>query len=247
MFVLPIQYRTYSLTFSALRGIEMSGLTEKYVQDVSLDFLRRHYEDKYKPSKMFCRKEVVTKYKNKKGRADGFIAFRNEGRIYTVSLEAKSHKTLDTLFTKYNDFAPLSLGLIMLCVVSALTSLLLWKFNWVIRFGISASAGIVSGIVFIRFIDKKAIFKKHGIIEQVRRYPANEQWIAFSKDAYNFFNETNDFELKMRAKRYGIGIIVVNSGKKASIELEASERKFNSKINFLKYYSIGARIGKELS
>ncbi len=91
-------------------------------------------------------------------------------------------------------------------------------------------------------LEYKAIFKKHGIIEQVRRYPANEKWIAFSIDAYNFFNEMNDFELKFQAKRYGIGILIVSNGKRVNEVLLPKVGKLKGRVDYLKHYYISTKI-----
>ncbi len=225
----------------------MSGLTEKYVQDVSLEFLKKYYEDKDKPEKIFCKKEVVTKYKKRKGRADGLIAYKNGNQIYTVSLEAKSHKTYDTLIAIYNDKLWLLIGFIVACIIFAFSIFLLWQLNWIIKMVISLSVGTLFGFAAMFLIDEKGYLNRHGIIEQVRRYPANERWIAFSYDAYSFFDKQNEHELKIRAKRYGIGIIIVSKSRKAYIELHAKASNMKGKMNFLKYYSAADSIEKSIN
>jgi len=98
-------------------------------------------------------------------------------------------------------------------------------YSWFVKIGISILSSILLIYGVWGYIEKKGFLKRHGIIEQVKRYSANERWIAFSKDAYNRLYP-NINELIEDAKRCGIGIIVV-SAKKTYIELEPKEKTGN--------------------
>jgi len=220
----------------------MSRLTEKYVQDVSLEYLRNYYIGKCNPDKMICQKEVMVKYKGKRGRADGFIAFENEKqKYYTVSLEAKSHKTLKSLITQYKHITTISIGLIILGLVFVFMFNLLYEYSWFIKTGISIFGGIFICFGVFVFIVLKGYLMTHNIIDQVKRYPANEQWVAFSKDSYNKLNSNNIFELKQSARRYGIGMIIVSKNKKIQIEIYPESNNTRRKKNYYKHYLIASK------
>ncbi len=218
----------------------MSRLTEKYVQNAAIKHLEEYYKNKCNPGKIICIKEAGVNYKGKTGRADGLIAFKSgEQKYFTASLEAKSHKTFKSLITQYKDIILFLIGILILCLVFILLFNLFNEYSWIVKIGISILASILAIFGVCGFIEKKGLLKKHGIIEQVKRYPANEKWIAFSKDAYNL-NYSHINELKENAKRYGIGIIIVSS-RKIYIELEAEGKRGN----YLEFYS--QRISNELN
>ena len=90
-----------------------------------------------------------------------------------------------------------------------------------------------------------ACFEKHLVIDQILKYPANERWIAVSKDAYNYFTRLDDGEIFFRAKKYNIGILVVSQKQKIDIIQEPKEEKL-MKDDFHKHYLIAKKIEESL-
>lgn len=219
----------------------MGKLTEKYVQEASLNFLADYYKRKYSLEKIFAKTEVKTTYKKTNGRADGLIAFRTvDNSIYTVSLEAKSHKTFNSLRTIYENKKFFGLGFLFLILSFTIIHTLLLNQGWVIKWIFAFIMSLVLTFGLLILFQYNAWFEKHSVIDQIQKYPANEKWIAISKDAYNYYNKLNDYELVFRAKKYNIGILVVNQRQKVDIIQEAKEATV--KNNYLKHYVIAQKI-----
>lgn len=221
----------------------MGKLTERYVQDAALEFLKDYYIKKYNVENVFYDKEVVVNFNKKRGRADGLIAFSHNSRIFTVSMEAKSHKTYSSLIPDYEmNFWYKIIGLVYI-VSAVMLYILLKSFNkiWMIPVVIIVPAIFAFGIYV--FLFAIGVAYKQGIIEQVRRYPAHEQWLALSIDTYNA--ATHD-DLFARAAHYGIGIVIVSRKHKCRIELEPKLLNKKKNKEYLFYYARAKKIEKEL-
>lgn len=226
----------------------MTKLTEKYVQDTALDYLRSFYTNKYKLNKIYVKKEAVVVYKKKRGRADGLLAFKNqENKIHTVSLEAKSHKTFKSLLTEDKNFGFFGLSISGLFISFFVLHFTINNFGWVGKWLIPIALSIIVSFLLIVLFTNFAWFEKHGIIEQVRRYPADEHWIALSKDCFNSYNNVNDNELIYRAKKYNIGILIIGAKQKVDIFLDINVKKIKNNPNNLKYYAISNQCENELT
>jgi hypothetical protein len=55
------------------------------------------------------------------------------------------------------------------------------------------------------------------VIHQVKRYPANEQWLAISSDAYNQLTHDGQAKLRADCRRDGIGLLRVSAGARVTI------------------------------
>lgn len=212
----------------------MGKLTERYVQKASVEFLKRHYQNKYKLEQIFADIEVGVNYKNKRGRADGLIAFKNRGITYTASVEAKSHKTYKSLIPDYQ----MRKWYVFLSVVYIILATLLYiglnNYNliWVLPVVLILPLICVFAIYILSFAF--GFGYKQGIIEQVRRYPANEQWLVIPIDVYN---SGDHVDLFARASHYGIGIIVVSRKNKCEIVLDIKVNEKKKNKDYLFYYS----------
>ena len=229
----------------------MSKLTEKYIQKESIDYLEERYKSTFNipNDKIFAGKEVRTKkIKGNYGRADGLICFNSAKQDeHLVSIEAKSHKTLGALLPFHND---LKFGkqIFIIFGVFALISIFFtieMKWYWITL--ICICSGVISVFIYssIAVLVEPSFSKLLGVHEQLKQYPANEQWIAISSDSINlakgrvsyFYNKSNYENIYSICKSKGIGLIVVNR-KKREIILEP---KFQAG-RFLKYYSIENKI-----
>ena len=196
---------------------------------------------------IFARKEVSTYYKKTRGRADGLLAFNTQNNdVYTISLEAKSHKTFNSLCTVYENKLYFGIGFLILILTYGLLHLILKNSGIFLKWFVPGLLSIALTFIILFVFQYFALFEGHGIIEQVRRYPANEKWIAFSKDAINFYNKLDDNELLFRAKKYGIGVLAVSTKQKIEVVLEAKEDKSSKHIDYLKHYITGKKIRESL-
>ncbi len=108
----------------------MPRLTEQYVQCVSLGYLKEYYKEKYKKDTVFAKQEVVVRKRFGGGRADGLISFRDfNHNIFTVSLEAKSCKTLCNITFWYDDIKRTNHGFFTGFIAIVISLYLLWDFS----------------------------------------------------------------------------------------------------------------------
>jgi len=221
----------------------MPRLTEKYVQKRALAYLTEYYSNKHQCAKIFSQAEVKTIYKRRPGRADGLIAFKkNRNRIYTASLEAKSHKTFQSLKNIARDTAlAITFGVSTL-VMALVTWLVLESIVWWLKLIIAVVVGLAIGSLVVVLLLMRELFDTNGIIEQVKRYPADEQWIAISTDAYNKYNSREGNKLLLKAKASGIGLVLVSAGNKAEIRSEAKQPKILSPRSYVFFYTTHKRI-----
>jgi hypothetical protein len=215
----------------------MSKLTERYVQNIALDYLRSYYQSQYPDKQVFAAVELRTKYKRKRGRVDGLVAFKKDsGYIYTVSMEAKSHKTFGSLRDIPHDSLLLFTLVVSFILVATVfwftfTAMVLW-----LKIILSVVLGVLLSMASIIYCLDKNYFDTHGIIEQVKRYPADERWIALSVDAFKNCNQIEDGKLLSKAKSEGIGIIVVSAGNKVRCLLNSKKPKRTHSKSFIYKY-----------
>lgn len=199
----------------------MSRLTEKFVQKTAIEYLKEYYAEKYQTEKIFGRDEVRTSdaYHNK--RADGLICFNSNKQIeHTISIEAKSHRTLGSLLTYWNDeklglhtlISSIPLGLLTI----AFTHDLAWYWIFLITL-LSIVILFLVIIAIIGFMEPNH-YKLINVVNQVHQYPANEKWIAISQDSLNLakkksnpeFHKNSDYHNFIQVcKNQNIGIIVI--------------------------------------
>ncbi|MHC2993012.1 hypothetical protein OB13_16035 [Pontibacter sp. HJ8] len=224
----------------------MSKLREITIQDKALAALKEHYikEFSLNEDEIYCEKEKCTKRKFGSKRADGLLCFNKNNKYYTVSLEAKSHRTLKALTSSYDDTRFLVHSLITSGVLTCLTILTLiytteikWYFSVLIGLTVLITFTILAAAFYdILDLDNHRFAR---VINQVKQYPANEQWIAYSIHTNNLLLQTpfekkrNNVEmLEKLCKRNKIGLILINS-RGHSIKIYPVAKKGN----FLHYYA----------
>lgn len=210
----------------------MSRLNEKYVQKIALSYLNQYYLSKFNCKSGFARKEVRTK-KNK--RADGLLCFcTDKHSSHTVSIEAKSHKTLNSLLPFWDDN---KLGIHFFLTALLVTAGVIYIVNdfqwyWILLAAVASFfLAAVLYIFIVTFLEPKG-YKSLNVINQLRNYPANEQWVAISVDSFNltslkenlFHNKTNAEILVSQCRRNGIGLLLVNK-RQAKIEIYPKYKK----------------------
>jgi len=226
----------------------MNNVSEKKVQDVSLEFLREYYINKYHPSRMYCKDEAYTK---KRKRADGLLCFHSEEQKYhMVSMEAKSHKTLNSLQPEWDtslmDRKAVLLSLLAIITAAYFSIGLEWY--WIMSIVLGAGIGGLLSYYFYTEFAQPTGLKLSGVIKQIGYYPANEQWLAVSSDSMDLVNKasksfrdkTSKEVLYEICEKRGIGLIVVS--RKAKVHLYPS---FNEG-NFVNDYLYSEAISKKV-
>jgi hypothetical protein len=190
----------------------------------------------------------------------------NEGKVFIASLEAKSQKTMGDLKVIFKD-AKLIITLITSAITLTIVFLLVLQAAvWWVKVPISLIFSGVISLLLIGLADDRSKFHTHGIIEQVKRYPADEKWIALSMDSYKkclrkdretvenrSISEGNSHQkskvqgsIYQKAKSFGIGMLVVSSNENVQLILEPKHQSTRNKTNYLKYYRNNKKIENEL-
>ncbi len=190
-------------------------LNEKYVQRTAVNWLESHYRAQQDVQGVIGEMEVGVRSKSElgSGRADGLIvAQRTDGKIHTASLEAKSSRTFFNIVPTYKDekwlLHAILVGLIGL-LVARYVGWLLNGWFWVWIFPVLVFIAVAFAYLIVTYDVRH--YRLIDVIAQVKRYPADERWIAISTDVYNRLNE-NQETLRRDCQREGIGLIRVSGG-----------------------------------
>ncbi|MEM8908937.1 MAG: hypothetical protein AAGD05_13910, partial [Bacteroidota bacterium] len=84
------------------------------------------------------------------------------------------------------------------------------------------------------------------VIEQLKQYPANEQWLAFSKDSLNKLPRKKRHLLEWICRYEGIGVLVVSRFGRVRLWVKP-KRRWKWLGDFLIYYSLEKQIRQLLS
>ena len=160
-----------------------------------------------------------------------------------VSLEAKSHKTRHNLVPRMSGCLPI-LGVAMRCAGAAAAGA--WRLAGTDHAGVRLVATVgVSVVVFVVALDlllRSAVFSAIAVIDQVKRYPAHERWIALpSERSLSKYAEA----VMVRCTREGIGLLSVRRGGEAQILVEPRRQVIRSR-NWLTEYKRGAELEDRL-
>lgn len=210
----------------------MRNLDEKVVQDRAIELLRLRYNAQKTPSsRLFCRDEVVT---NEGKRADGFLCFNQTNqKYYVVSLEAKSHKTLGAIVPIWNNSRLRNRILLYSSIAQIPIVFLIRDLNW---YWIIVSVIATVVLIGISYIAYSGLYEpsRHmslNVLNQIAQYPANEQWLAVSKDSLqlavdvkNGIETDNEKMLRSICEKKGIGLIIVDR-KTARVVIAPRARK----------------------
>lgn len=212
-------------------------LRERTVQIKALDELRKFYSQRENNENLYSSIEVRTRKEKGNKRADGIICFETKNKqIYTVSLEAKSHKTLGQLTSWVSDDKIGVQSIIVSAIITLLAvALLIFFIKLVWYFIILAGvAMLLASFLFTFWLLDKLDLDDHkiiSVIEQLKQYPANEQWIAYSTYTDNLLaNIPSNYKknhlqlLDSLCKKNGFGLILIGN-KKAKIIYEPKAKK----------------------
>jgi hypothetical protein len=146
--------------------------------------------------------------------ADGLVAsLMPDGTVHTAALESKSARTLPSIMLRYGDgqwlLHALVAGLLGMVVAGSLG----WFFSetWLSRWILPVVAFFAVGFAYLLLTQEHARYRLIDVVRQVKRYPANEQWIAVSADAYNELDAALQDALLTDCRREGLGLLRVRS------------------------------------
>lgn len=224
-------------------------LSEKHVQQVALKKLALHYQARNDTQAVVAETETVVRAEITvgSGRADGLVVSqRHDGAIYTAALEAKSSRTLLNISPWYDDerwvlHALTAGGLGML--IAVLAGWYVGSWLWASVFTIVGFFG--AGFAYLLLTQEHSRYRLIDVIQQVKRYPADERWIAVSADAYNLLGSQQE-TLHICCQREGIGLLQVRSIN--SVKRLETPRPRTSKrhVEFLEFYARSGIIRRKL-
>jgi hypothetical protein len=227
-------------------------LNEKHVQQVALTQLELRYGSRAGVQALVAEPEVgVSKHsKIGFGRADGLVAsLMPDGTVYTAALEAKSARTLPNIVLRYGDkqwfLHALIAGLVGLLLVGSIG----WLFSgaWLLRWVLPVVAFFGVGFTYLLLTVEHVRYKLIDVVRQVKRYPANEQWIAVSADAYNEIAGDLQAALRSECQREGIGLMRVRSATHITfLEEPRPQRPPKGLDDFLECYARSTMIREQL-
>ena len=214
----------------------MTLILERKVQEVTQEFLRKKYRKKAKSKRIFSEIEVRTKKKYGGKRADGFLAFQHWlWGDYVVSVEAKSIKTLPAIRPYLDHFLLVKNSAkagLTFCILSGAFFFLYKNPDGVFQYLVPLYAFMISGLIYALLTWNSYKHKTMDVLDQLKQYPGNEQWLAFSKDSFEYLKKENQKKLRKICKARGVGLIIV--GKRVSV-FEKPKWKWGK--GYLKYYS----------
>jgi len=225
----------------------MANLSERVVQETAQHFLYHRYRKKAKAGKVFSKLEARTRQKYGGKRADGLLAFRHFlFGPYAVSMEAKSFKTLASMKPIRNNnlliWNSFKVGLIC-CILSG-TFFAIYRMNDAfLQILLPVNTLVCTAIIYGFFSSESYRHKTVGVIRQLAQYPANERWLAFSRDSLKALPKGQLKKLDKICKYKGIGIIVVSAKGRAEVYRSAA-MQWKWFGDFIKYYSSEKKIRK---
>lgn len=215
----------------------MTLILERTVQNKAQDYLEKKYRRKAKGNRIFSKTEMPTKKKYGSKRADGFLAFQHYiWGNYVVSIEAKSKKTLPAIKPYRDEYIMVKncLAFGFYCCLGSGAFFALFKMeDNLFRFLIPIYTLITSALIYSLFTWRSYRHQTMDVIDQLKQYPANEKWLAFSKDSFESLNSKKKKDLKKICKARGIGLMLY--GRKISI-LNKPKFRWNLGKDFIKYY-----------
>lgn len=227
----------------------MAQLRETVVQVEALHFLRNRYRKRAWRGRIYAQTEVRTKREHGGKRADGLIAYRRFlGGVEVVSIEAKSSKTLPAmkpeLKISWLIWNSIKAGFLIAILTGA--ACIFYKFDdFTSRILIPLNVFGVGGLLYGLLTFNSYQHCEIPVVAQLKQYPGNEQWLAFSKDSLESFSPKKVRDMKKICKAKGVGILSVSPRGSVKILVKAKNKsKFWG--DYLSYYSLEDEIRKDI-
>ncbi len=227
-------------------------LNEKHVQQVALRQLALRYDSRAGVQAVVAEPEVGVSKRSKIGfgRAGGLVAsLMPDGTVYTAALEAKSARTLPSIMLRYGDKQWFSHALIAGLLGLLLIGSIGWLFSnsWLLRWVLPIVAFFGVGFAYLLLTAEHARYRLIDVVRQVKRYPANERWIAVSADAYNRLADDLRDALHTACRNEGIGLLRVRSAAQITfLEEPRQQRPPKGLDDFLECYARSSVIRQRL-
>lgn len=192
----------------------MAGLIEKTVEKRALDWLKKEACARPDVEAVVARRQAWLT--GRRGRADGLIACRMaNGYIYTISLEAKSHKTLKDVIPKYLNrrwfLHTFVVGILVFAIVAVVGSL---SSSWIIKWLLPTVIAFVAMIGFLAITADSFSYAPIAGIDRLGKYPADEKVLALSARAFNLLNGDHLRLLRKACKNKKMELLIVGPSRR---------------------------------
>ena len=217
----------------------MARLSEAYVQRHAQAYLAKHYCRFRRRRRYFSEIEVVTKRRYGGKRADGLLVFKRWfGGLYVVSMEAKSHKTLPAIRPELDWRRWLKNCMLFFACILLITFVFGQQFyqtTGVYKWLIPLNFGLIAALLYGYATRRSYRHLNVRVVKQLRQYPGNEQWLAFSDDSFLALKKPKQEALRKICRYRGIGIVLV--GQKGRVHvLHTPLRRFRIWRDYVHFY-----------
>ncbi|GAB3820555.1 hypothetical protein [Pontibacter rugosus] len=222
----------------------MPAQKDSNINDYAFDYLRSFYMQRFGLKKILIDKAEKTKH----GYAlDGLFSFNNQQEeVFIASLNTTHSAVIAQILTRYRKKGLSKIRYATFFLVLILTFCIGWNFtHWSIRFVLpvllAATAFITHTLLEERHLKKKIA----SLLDDLKRAPADEQWIGLSLSSLTFRNNLLAQYFLATCKQRGIGVITV--GKRAKVVMLQEPKTVTCRRgDFLSHYSAEVRIRKAL-
>lgn len=223
-------------------------LSEKYIQEKAIQYLKRYYQGSSANGKVFAQAEVRTLEKK---RADGLIVWRQWLRgVGVASMEAKSAKTLSALVKQLDETKVKRDSTWLTVLLVFLGAYILWDQGlraYLDPFYVLVLYGILFFLVphiqkLLQGINLP-FHQRIAVFDQLLQYPSNEPWVAIGRDSVN----AKQYEmLKKTCRKKRLGLLIVQKNGRVKMEMKPKYLFSFPKRDFLAYYEKGEAIRKQV-
>lgn len=227
----------------------MAKLRETIVQVEALHFLRNRYRRRAFRGRIYAQTEVRTKREYGGKRADGLIAYRRLlGGVEVIAIEAKSSRTLPSMKPVFKlswlVWNSIKAGFLIAILTGAVC--VFYKFeDFTTRILVPLNTFGVGALLYGMLTFNSYRHCDIRVISQLKQYPGNEQWLAFSKDSLEKISKKKMKDMKKICQAHGVGMLSVSRRGTVKILVKA---KHQSKFwgDYLSYYSAEAEIRNDI-
>ncbi|WP_347158146.1 hypothetical protein [Pontibacter chitinilyticus] len=223
----------------------MPNLRESNIEDFAYEYLYSYYSASHTTKNVLIGKAEKTK---QDATADGLAALKTAGGdVFIATLNTRHSPKLAALLTKYKNhgISRLRYGTALFLFAFALVVGKITG-HWALLYVVPVLVALV-GLACHSLLEERYLKRKvEQLVDDLKRIPANEQWLGLSVSSLTFRNNALATHLLNVCKRRGIGLITV--GKRAKVvQLHVPRTIPCRRGDFLSYYAAEDQIRKALN
>ncbi|PRY16520.1 hypothetical protein CLV24_101366 [Pontibacter ummariensis] len=222
----------------------MPTAQESNIEDFAYDYLRAYYQKRQDIKTLTVDKAEKTK---EGAVADGLFSFMNSDKsVLTASLHTRASKSIAMLLKRYKKRGLSKLRYVTGTLFMAGTVYMGLQLGHWLAFTLLPVLVAITTFLLHSLLEKRYLQNKiTAMVDEVRKLPANEQWLGISISSLTFRQNGLAQHLLDTCQRRGIGVITV--GKRAKVVLmQEPQAKVCRRGDFLSYYEAEPRIRKAL-